>query len=117
MRLYWLLGALVLSFALASLQIWALENFLYWRFAWFDVPMHMLGGAAIATSLIAFLKERKEKELWILFALALIGWQVFEYVFGFPKEANYALDTTIDLVVGTLGGYAAYLVARRSLWR
>lgn len=117
MRSRWLLAALILSAALAALHIWAMVDFLYWRHIWFDIPMHYLGGLTSAVFVIGFLLHKRP---WITAALLLaifIGWEVFEFVFGLPRESNYAFDTVIDLVMDTLGAASAYLVAKKTLWK
>lgn len=117
MRLYWFLAALVLSALLASLQWWALKDFLYWYYVWFDVPMHFLGGVAIGTFLVGFW-YRYTPVLFLGSMIAIgLGWEILEYLFGMPREANYILDTSIDLLMDTFGALTAYTVARLTLWR
>lgn len=116
MRVSWLLGAFVISSVLAALQWWAVTDFLYWHYEWFDIPMHLLGGLSIGVLLVGFLYRHRPLLFVVLLALAIIGWEIFEYYFGIPREANYAGDTVQDLILGTLGGSIAYLIARLTLW-
>lgn len=113
----WLVAALILSAALSSLHIWGLTDFLYWRYMWYDVMMHFLGGLALGTFIVGFFNTRKPLLFIVAGAALLIGWEVFEYVFGAPKEDNYAFDTALDFLMGTLGLCVAYVVARYTLWR
>ncbi len=117
MRLHWFVSALVLAVMLTYLQSEAVINFLYWRYSWFDILMHLLGGATIGTFLIALLARSRPRAYVGLLLVAFIGWEVFEYVSGIPREANYALDTAIDLVMDFIGAFAAYAAARITLWR
>ena len=117
MRVYWLLGALIISSILASLHYVAMADFLYWRYQWLDVPMHYLGGVTIAVFLVGFLYTKRVTRFFSLFALLVIGWEVFEYVFGIPREANYLRDTVYDLLMDTLGAFTVYAIARKTLWR
>lgn len=117
MRIYWLLAALVLSAILAGLQWWAVSDFLYWRYEWFDIPMHYLGGLAIATFMLALIPVRRPVLLLVLCVVFFVAWEVFEYVFGIPREANYALDTAQDLCLDFVGVATSYLAARFTLWR
>ncbi len=117
MRLPWLLAALILSALLATLHWWALSDFLYWHYMWFDIPMHYLGGAVSAVFVFGFLLHKRVYVSVALLVLIFIGWEVFEFVFGLPVEANYPLDTAIDLVMDTLGALTVYAVARKTLWR
>lgn len=117
MRLRWFSAALLLSAALAILHSFAVAEFLYWRFEWIDVPMHFLGGLTIGTLIIAFWYRRKRVRFLFSAIAAFVGWEVFEYAFGVPREANYVLDTALDLMMDTLGALVAYTIARLTLWR
>lgn len=117
MRLTWLLAALLLCSLLLALEWWAVENFIFWRHVWFDLPMHFLGGLSLGVLAVGFLHARKPRVFAAGLLAAFIAWEVFEYAFGLPKEANYLLDTAIDLVMDTLGALLAYLIALRTLWK
>ncbi len=117
MRLWWLIAALLLCGALLALQWWALDEFLYWRYEWFDIPMHYLGGLSIGVLFVGFLKTHRP----LAFVLALVGafvaWELFEFFSGIPLEANYPADTALDLVMDGLGGVTAYALARATIWK
>lgn len=117
MRLRWLLSAAFLALMLAYLHTEATLNFFYWRYDWFDVLMHLLGGVTIAVFLIGFFVTKRHASLIAAFFVLVIAWEVFEYVYGLPREANYALDTVADLVLDVLGGALAYRIAYTTLWR
>ena len=117
MRFAWFLVALLLSFTLAVLQQWAVADHLYWRYEWFDVLMHFLGGLTIASILIALLSKFRPAWFGLLLVGVFIGWEVFEYVFGIPRESNYVFDTALDFLMDALGALAVYVVARYTLWR
>ena len=117
MRFSWLLPALILSFVIAVLQHYAIDNFLYWRYPWFDVPMHLLGGAVIATVLVAFIHDFQPRLFLLGAVLVFIGWEIFEYTFGLPREANYVFDTALDLLNDTVGAVFVYGIARLTVWR
>ncbi len=117
MRSLWLLGALVLSALLAAFHVHALQEYLYWRNVWLDVPVHFVGGFTIGIFLAGFLiRFRPFLFLTGFFAVA-VAWEVFEYYFGVPRDTNYIFDTTLDLLTGFLGALAAYVLARFTLWR
>jgi len=117
MRTGWLIAALLLSALLAVSHIWAMADFLYWKYVWLDVPVHLLGGLAIGVFVAALLNAWKPLSFLLLAAVLIIGWEVFEYFLGPLREANYVFDTAIDLLMGTIGALIAYSVARFSLWR
>ncbi len=117
MRLHWLLAAAIVATAVAYLQVEANIHFLYWRFEWFDILMHFLGGLAIATFLIGFFVTKQRALLIALFFAIAIGWEIFEVLVGSPREANYALDTVMDLIMDTIGGALAYIAAKKTIWR
>ncbi len=117
-RLRWLLAALVAALIIAALEQWAVADFLYWRYVWFDVPMHFLGGLTIALSLVALSGSRFRPYAFITcMVLVAVGWEVFEVIIGSPQKANYVLDTSLDLLMDTLGASLIYLIARYSVWR
>lgn len=117
MRLSWLLAALLLASLLAALQWWAVSDFLYWRYEWFDIPMHYLGGIVIASFLVPLIPRGRRFTLLFAALTLFIGWEVFEYIFGLPREANYPLDTAEDLLLDVLGALTAYTLARNTIWR
>lgn len=117
MRLPWLIASLCLSTLLAFLHIWATNDFFYWKYAWFDILMHYLGGVTSAVFVSAFLLHKRDYLFIPLLVLIFIGWEVFEYIFGLPVEANYPVDTALDLLMDTLGAVTVYLIAQKTLWR
>lgn len=117
MRSSWLFAALVLCAALAALHLWALDAYLYWQYPWFDVLIHFLGGLAIGAFVVGLLVHFRPRLYIAILAATYIGWELFEVVAGVPREANFIFDTTLDLLMDTLGGIAAYVAARFTLWR
>lgn len=117
LRLQFLLGALALSLLLALLNAWALSEYLYWRYIWFDVPMHVLGGLALAAFAVGFLKDFKPRLFLLIITVLIIGWELFELSFGLPREDNYLFDTALDLLMGALGASVIYMLARTTLWK
>ncbi|OGG57710.1 hypothetical protein A2853_00550 [Candidatus Kaiserbacteria bacterium RIFCSPHIGHO2_01_FULL_55_17] len=116
-RILW--AQLLTVFALALLTWLAIGYSLYWRFWWFDIPMHILGGVwagFCAAWLLARRDEIFSLVLCIVFALAVgIGWEIFEYSEGIamPQYLSYPLDTVKDIFMGLLGASLAFLIARR----
>ena len=116
MRLYFLLAALLLATALALLEQWAIVEHLYYRYPWFDVLMHLIGGALTGSFLAAVLLPYRPMFFLALATAVLAGWEVFEYLIGVPREMNFIFDSALDLLMGALGVLAAYAIARNSLW-
>ena len=52
--------------------------------------------------------------VWGIAGALLLGiaWEAFELVAGLVPEANYALDTSIDLLMDVIGGAVAGWVSR-----
>lgn len=117
MRLIWFFGALVLTGALAIFNSIALEQYLYWKFEWFDTFMHFLGGMSIAAFVGAILLTHRPYAFFGISFVAFVAWEVFEYLFGIPREANYAFDTTIDFIMDILGALVVYVLMKQTLWR
>lgn len=112
---------LVAGLILSVIHAIALELYLYWKFWWFDIPMHFLGGVVVALLVFALYDLKilvprsfltTFKVLSVVLAVA-ISWEVYEVMIGIPIESDYIFDTASDLVMGLLGGYVGYFVACR----
>ena len=95
---------------------------LYDKFLWLDIPMHFLGGVAVASSFLLTLNYlQKEKYLKInrlflfIFAVSIVSlfavlWEFYEFLLqlytGIVYQPSIA-DTMKDLFMGLLGGIAA----------
>lgn len=114
---------------LAGIHLIALKLFLYWRFLWFDIPMHILGGSVVVLGAFAFVELRLPlakflvKNIWWTFGFVLtimVGWELFELWAGIPILDNYAKNTASDLISGFVGSIIGYIVARKmtnfNLW-
>lgn len=107
---------------LAGVHFIALELYLYWHYVWFDLPMHLIGGSVVVLGVYALselsvppFKIIASSGLAILCFLVavMLAWEVFEVWAGIPIEDNYWFDTSIDIVMGFLGGAVGYFVANR----
>ena len=117
---------LILIYVIFSLDLAANQYFLYWRFWWFDIVMHFLGGLWIVLLsyyifyLSGYFKKfnLKGKTILILsfFVLFLVGvfWELFEYLVGAVPETGYALDTCSDLAMNIVGGGIIYFFLLRN---
>jgi len=111
MRMKMLITVLILALMISILQDIALAEFLYWKWWWFDIFMHFLGGMMIGG--IGFIISDR---LGVSFAATLlvtligigIGWEVFEWMFGLYDGAWDGVDTSIDLIMDTLGALVVY---------
>lgn len=101
----------------------ALEQYLYWKYFWFDIPMHLFGGitCALGYSILPFLritiKERYQTVLWyILFTVSIgILWEVFEVVTHISiVEPGFIQDTLTDLLMDMLGAGIGYGIVQSS---
>ncbi|XKT74725.1 MAG: hypothetical protein ACJKTH_01390 [Patescibacteria group bacterium UBA2163] len=116
------LAVVLLGLSIAFLQHLASMYYLYWIFWWYDIIMHLLGGAFVA--LLFFWAHRAFPVLpmsrQLLFPVTLlvvliigILWEVFEYVTGSYGAVNYTLDTTLDLAMDIAGMMSAYILFKR----
>ncbi|MEK9177375.1 MAG: hypothetical protein AAB923_03700 [Patescibacteria group bacterium] len=114
------LSALVLALVHAA----AVEHFLYWRFHWFDLPVHFLGGLLVGLSFtwllayefVAATRRTRARFVLVMAAVLIVGllWEYFEYAIGVTKgQAGYWQDTAGDIVMDILGGATAYLTMSR----
>lgn len=107
---------------LAGVHMIALELFLYWRYLWLDVPVHVLGGIVVVLGAYTFNELKLPlahflvasfKHTIIFVVIVMIAWEVFEVWAGNPIMDNYIFDTTIDLIAGLTGGLIGYFLAKR----
>src|SRR3989344_817648 len=95
--------------------------YLYWRFWWFDLLMHLLGGvwlglfSAWFVFFSGYVSERVATRRNIVLASLLTvvvlggGWEVFEYSLGVADSAaqSYSADVSTDFLMDTLGALIA----------
>jgi hypothetical protein len=115
-----ILWAQLLTALILAVMTWfAVWYFLYWRFWWLDIPMHILGGMWAGLCAAWILKRRGNdfSLTWCLVFTLFVGiaWEVFEYSEGiaFPQHLSYPLDTVKDVFMALFGAALAYLFARR----
>lgn len=105
---------------LAVIHLVALKLSLYWYFFWFDIPMHVFGGAIIALGFFT-LRDLKlfpnkhltfVKVLLLVFCVALM-WEAFEFFAGVPIIDDFVVDTLTDMSMGLLGGALGYSIGTR----
>ena len=111
------MAALTLAAALAWLHVTALGSYWYWYYPWLDVPVHFLAGALIATAVIGVLGSFRPYVFAASVLLGAVGWEVFELVINTEREANFILDTSLDLLMDVLGISISYAAARTTIWR
>ncbi len=109
--------ALGLTALLLTLHLYALSTFFYWHHRWFDIPMHILGGAAIGALLLAFFSVRRAALYFSCMLGVTVIWEIFEYTTGISTgQPDYWLDTIKDICDGMIGSLITFLFAKKSLW-
>jgi len=117
MNIQWLLGALILACVLAGAHMYALAEYLYWHYPWFDIPMHILGGIVIAVFSVGLLKKYNPYGFLGIISVAFIGWEIFEFLFHISTgQPDYIFDTLHDVVNNFIGAGIIYLLAKKTLW-
>ena len=109
---------LIAASVLAVVHFLSLELYLYWRYLWLDMPMHVLGGAVVALGvfvaydLSASLPQRWLRIIPVMSAVLIVAlsWEVYEVAIGIPIDAEYVRDTLLDLCMGILGGLIGFVV-------
>lgn len=99
----------------------SIHFFLYWKYLWLDMPVHLLGGVACALgfSTLPFLGlkifPQYSKLMWyVLFAFCVgLLWEVFEYTAGISRgEPGFVFDTLIDFGMDILGACIGYGIVK-----
>lgn len=117
MRLTWLFLACIAAGILAYVQIEALQNLWYWRYPWLDTFMHFWGGVTVASFAIG-LSDKFRPRVFLLGMIAIaVGWELFELAIHMEREANFAFDTSLDLLMDAIGMSIVYVLARLTIWR
>ncbi len=117
------IASIIIGLLLISLHTIGSYLSWYWKYPFFDILVHLVGGMwiafiflwlAICFGQIKDLKEYKVKSFLIAFISAiLVGvmWEIFENLFQitYVDMAGYYLDTAIDILNSGLGGILAYI--------
>jgi hypothetical protein len=116
---------------IAGVHILAEYYFWYWTMRWFDIPMHLLGGAWLGASVLWLRNDtRYFTGLWkhLRFnglPLALLGglcvgivWEGYELLVRYIGNAPFSLsvyvyDTATDIIADVLGAVAGYVLYTR----
>lgn len=107
----------ILLLAIAAAHAYALSVDLYWHYPLTNRIIHFSGGLWVALASVWLLSYRGipltfTRVLAIVIGIS-IAWEIFELAIGMAKEeAQYALDTTLDLIMDLGGGVAGYFSAR-----
>lgn len=106
---------------LAVTHILAMKFFLYWKYEWFDMPMHFLGGVVVGLLLYTLhdigvnIIPRKPRWFTVLLFVIMVAmaWEVYEVLIRIQIFDDYYIDTAIDLFLGSLGGITAFIVGNQ----
>lgn len=105
-----LLGAALTALTLYLFSI-GIEQSLFWKYAWYDTMLHFLGGVSAGFGVVWALSVSIRTRSFVVAFLGVlavgVAWEVFEILIGFPKEANYAFDTGMDIFMDLIGGMLA----------
>ena len=99
---------------------------IYQLWEWFDIPMHFIGGCAIAYSFILVLRKLdkeiiiKKRFLRILIVLGLlsiviISWEFYEFLRRVVLDIiqNTLEDTLLDCLMGLIGGLVTLVTIKK----
>ncbi len=95
-------------------------TYLYYEIWWLDIPMHILGGAGVASLAIALINFKNKKvTFWKIFVAVLVvalAWEIYEYICDLTNlgywNGNW-IDTVADLLNGLIGGIISYLIYKK----
>ncbi len=109
-----------LLFLIACLHVIAAWLYLYQIVSWFDIPMHLLGGVAVALAYFTVFGGTNKSIIRAIVFVFIVGvlWEIFELSFGITflsDGAAYVFDTAKDLTMDIIGGYIGSRYALRLL--
>ena len=95
-------------------------TYLYFEIWWLDIPMHLLGGAGIASLTIAILSYKNKKINYKKIVLSIIVvallWEFYEYISDLIYlgywNGNWK-DTISDIFNGLVGASISYLIYKK----
>ncbi len=106
---------------LATVHIVALKFFLYWKYLWLDIPVHILGGICVAfgIAILPFFRivipYRYQTLTAYILGVLLVGvlWELFEIWAGIPlTQEGFAVDAITDLCMDVLGAVVGYGIVK-----
>ena len=106
-----------LLIGIAAAHAYALTVDLYWHYPLANRAIHFSGGVWISLAALWLCGVRRISlnfitMLGIVIAIS-IGWEIFEVMIGMTaQEANYVLDTALDLTMDLCGGILGYYAFR-----
>lgn len=110
----WLFIALVLTGVMALANQYGYQHNLYTPTSWYDIPMHLLGGASISAFIIGITGKYRPWVFWGGLISVAIGWEIFEFVFNISTQRpGYWFDTIHDVVNDGIGGLCIRYISRR----
>ena len=118
-----LITLLILT-AVLYFHLQGMAEYLYVKYWYYDIMMHILGGAGIAMSAycfaIFFNIECLKSKIWkiiILTFIAGVAWELFEVYYNIAGArlwtTAYYIDTTKDLIDDVIGSVIVYYLIRR----
>ena len=110
---------------IALLHYLALDRDYYWTISWYDIMMHFLGGVWTTLFVLWCLNMDDSGRLsqfaqprFIITFVFFVGvfWELYELAFGitFISDANYAFDTTLDMVMDIAGAVTTTFYVREA---
>lgn len=119
LRLEITLLLLTWTFFIVVHQVFLYFDF-FWYFWWADIILHTWGGGLLVMSwytierIQAFPRTMlyKYNHPLLILLVAMIGWEVFEYIFGIANTVDYIFDTILDLITGGVGGIIVFFLCR-----
>ena len=112
-----LYAQLVVVILITVLHLKGIQSDLYWRYLWLDTLTHALGGvwAGLFFMWVRALLRYEQNLAWGIAGALTLGilWELFEIAAGIQMEANYPLDTSIDLFMDVVGGSLGAFLAMR----
>jgi hypothetical protein len=110
-----------LAVGLLGAHVIALILKLYYYWPWFDLVMHAWGGFLVVTGFLMFEvigSRRLAPPRWslpLLLGLVMAAWEIFEFIYGVAgTHPSYLEDTTLDTLLGIVGGSVAYVIFGRT---
>jgi len=116
--------ALSVTVLIGWLYLYGVDNSLFWYYAWYDAPLHILGGVVIGLWGSAVASRLTLRPRYTILFIALLavavgaGWEILERAAGLTSadSPGYWVETTQDLFCD-LGGALAVMSLYWALYK
>ena len=114
-RMFFLLCTFLTISLVFALHSFGTVKHLYWIYPWYDILVHSIGGAAIASLILSIRKRSLYIWTFLTVMVSAISWEIFENIFADVewKYFDALTDIAVAVAVSMLVIYSASRLKQR----